>query len=76
MADFDTELVRGHLDDLEDSLDLLDESLSPLKLQDRDTSIAQYFQREKLDPIGKAKMLVTMGYAIDSLLFCKTVFSF
>lgn len=68
-TEFDTEAVKDQLDDLHDTLDELEEALVPLKLKDKDSTLDSYGEREGLDSIGKAKILVTIGYAIDSLLF-------
>lgn len=66
----DTETVRDQLEELRECLDDLQDALGPLNLKDQTSTFASYAEQEKLDPIGKAKILVTLGYAIDSLLFC------
>lgn len=58
-----TDAVKEQILDLKDSLEDLQDSLSPLT-----TSLESYTQ--DLDAIAKAKILVTLCYALDSLLFC------
>ena len=70
MSEFDTEAVKDHLEDLSTCLEELQASLSPLGLKE---SIGAYCEREQCDAIQKAKMFVLLGYAVHSLLFCKTV---
>lgn len=74
MATFDTEAVKDQLEDLHEALDVMQKALVPLNLQQTGSSLLSYSETEQLDPIAKAKMLVTVAYAIDSLLFSKSIY--
>jgi hypothetical protein len=75
--DLDTENVRGQLLDLDDALDAVDGSLLPLKLtgdypalDSKTSKLDHYLKEGDIAPLDRAKLLVTLSYAIDSLLFC------
>lgn len=70
-SELDTETVKEQVEDLRDCLEDLDDAFAPLKLKEKDTNLTSYLADRNLDPISRAKMLVTMAYSIDSLLFCR-----
>lgn len=73
MAQLDNEVVKDQLEDLHDALDVLQGTLRPLNLTQEESTVYSYCVDEQLDAIAKAKMFITIGYAIDSLLFCKYI---
>lgn len=56
------------LEQLDDDVDVLEESLSPILT----TSLSD--TASKLPILDKAKLYVLTTYAIESILFCKSVF--
>lgn len=62
----DSTKVLGLLDQLDDEIDDLEESLTPL------ITTALSDTTSKLPLLDKAKLYVLVTYAIESILFCKT----
>jgi exosome complex protein LRP1 len=65
----DSNKVLGLLEQLDDELDDLEESLTPLI----ETALSE--TTSKLPLVDKAKLYVLVTYAIESMLFCKDSFS-
>jgi exosome complex protein LRP1 len=66
----DSTKVLGLLEQLDDEVDDLEDSLAPLI----DTALSE--TTSKLPLLDKAKLYVLVTYAIESMLFCRTAFSF
>jgi exosome complex protein LRP1 len=66
----DSTKVLGLLEQLDDEIDDLEESLAPL------IEVALSETTSKLPLLDKAKLYVLVTYAIESMLFCKNVFIF
>ena len=61
----DSTKVLGLLEQLDDEIDDLEESLAPLV----ETALSE--TTSKLPLVDKAKLYVLVTYAIESMLFCK-----
>ncbi|ORY74608.1 hypothetical protein BCR37DRAFT_384427 [Protomyces lactucae-debilis] len=75
--ELDTAAVHDQLLDLQDALRLVQSTLTPLNLarpheeaSQKSSKLVHYCKETDLPPLDRAKLLVAMGYAVDSLLFC------
>lgn len=70
MADLDSDVVKAQLASLDEAVLALQDVASTIApANGAQGDLTQYIATQGLDPLGRAKLCVAVGYAIDSVLF-------